>query len=192
MVFLVRETLTEEDREAWKRVSVRRRKLARNGYGCLLSLWLAMKLLGAFVFGCGALILYLTEVADPGLIMGVMQAAIALCTIGAGSWLIWTLRRPPIRPERPPERDSPPSRMPDTAVWAVFFGDGNFLFWDDSERVRLSYSSIIDAYEDAGRFYLFFEDRPPLVLPKRGFAGGTAEDFRDFLEKEFGWPIERV
>lgn len=192
MVFLVRETLTEEDKTAWKRVSIRRQKLARSGYGLFLSLWLAMKLLGAYVCGIGLLILYVTAVADPGLIMGVLQAAMALCAIGAGGWLISTFLRPPIRPEKLPERDSPPPGIPDTPVWAVFFGDNRFFFRDALEKVCMSYSSIISIWEDAGRFYLFFKDCPPLVLPKRGFAGGTPEDFRDFLEKEFGWPVERI
>ena len=82
--------------------------------------------------------------------------------------------------------------MPNGPVKAAFFGDGRFVFWDVSEKVRRGYSPVAAAWEDEGRFYLFFEDRLPLVLPKRGLAGGTAEDFRDFLEREFGWPVERI
>lgn len=192
MVFLVRETLTEEDRAAWRRIAARREKLFRSGYGLFLGLWLAMKLLGVFLTGYGGVILYWTGAEDPGLFVGVLQAIVALYAIGGGGWLLLTLPRPPKRPDKLPERDFPPSGMPDTPVRAAFFGDGCFVFWDASERVRLGYSSITAAWEDEGRFYLFFQDHPPLVLPKRGFAGGTAEDFRDFLEGEFEWLVERI
>lgn len=192
MVFRVQGTLTEEDRAAWRRVSGHRQKFARSGYGFLLGLWLTMKLLGAFLLSIGVAIFYLTGVEAPGLFLGVLQAIIALYVIGAGGWLLLTLRRPPIRPEKLPDRDFPPSGMPDAPVRAVFFRDGCFTFWDASGRVRLGYSSVLCAWEDGGRFYLFFQDRPPLVLPKRGFAGGTPEDFRDFLEGELGWPVERM
>lgn len=69
---------------------------------------------------------------------------------------------------------------------------GCFSIWIPAERIRLGYSSVTAVWGDEGRFYLFFEDRPPLLLPKRGFSGGTAEEFRDFLEQEFGWPVERI
>ena len=193
MVFRVRETLTEEDRKAWRRASDRREKLARSGYGLFLGLWLAMKLLGMFLAGCGAVVLYWTGAEDPGVIKGVLQAIIALYLIGGGGWLLLTLPRPPKRPgKKLPDRDFPPSGMPDIPVRAVFFGDGCFALWEGPGKVRLGYSSISAYWEDEGRFYLFFEDRTPLVLPKRGLAGGTAEEFRDFLEREFGWPVERI
>ncbi len=70
MVFLVREALTEEDRAAWRRVSVRWQKLPRRGYGLFLCLWLAMKLLGVFLTGYGGVILYWTGAEDPGLFAG--------------------------------------------------------------------------------------------------------------------------
>lgn len=192
MVFLVRETLTEEDRKAWRRASDRREKLARSGYGLFLGLWLAMKLLGMFLAGCGAVVLYWTGAGDPGVFKGVLQAIMALYVIGGGGWLLLTFPRPPKRPGKLPDRDFPPSGMPDTPVRAAFFGDGCFAFWEGTGKVRLGYSSISAYWEDEGRFYLFFEDRTPLVLPKRGLAGGTEEDFRDFLEQEFGWPVERI
>ena len=81
--------------------------------------------------------------------------------------------------------------MPDTPVRAVFFEDGCFGFWDASGKVRRGYSSVAAAWEDEGRFYLFFRDRPPLVLPERGLDGGTPEAFRDFLEQKLGTPVER-
>ena len=192
MVFRVRAFLTEEDRKAWRRASAKREKLARGGYGLFLGLWLAMKLLGMFLAGCGVAILYWTGAEAPGVLPGVWQAIIALYAIGGGGWLLLTLPRPPKRPEKLPDRDFPPSGMPDTPVRAAFFGDGYFVFWEGSGKVRRGYSSISVYWEDEGRFYLFFEDRPPLVLPKRGLAGGTEEDFRDFLEREFGWPVERI
>lgn len=66
MVFRVRAVLTEEDRKAWRRASAKREKLARGGYGLFLGLWLAMKLLGMFLAGCGAAILYWTGAEAPG------------------------------------------------------------------------------------------------------------------------------
>ena len=66
------------------------------------------------------------------------------------------------------------------------------MIWNASERVRLGHSSITAAWEDEGRFYLFFQDRPPLILPKRGFTGGTPEEFRGLLERELEWFVERI
>ena len=89
---------------------------------------------------------------------------------------------------RLPGEDSP---LPDP-VRAAFFENGCLVFWDAAGKVRLGYSSIAAAWEDGGRFYLFFRDRPPLVLPERGLDGGTPEAFRDFLERKMGAPVERV
>lgn len=82
--------------------------------------------------------------------------------------------------------------MPDMPVRAVFFGDGSFTFWESSKKARLGYQAVAAAWEDEGRFYLSFQDRPPLVLPKRGLGRWMPEDFRDFLERELGKPIERA
>ncbi len=186
MVFLVREALTEEDRAAWRRVSVRWQKLPRRGYGLFLCLWLAMKLLGVFLTGYGGVILYWTGAEDPGLFAGVLRAIIALYAIGGGGWLLLTLPRPPKRPGKQPVQE------PVLIIRTVFFGDGCFMIWNASERVRLGYSSITAAWEDEGRFYLFFQDRPPLILPKRGFTGGTPEEFRGLLERELEWFVKRI
>lgn len=184
MVFRVRGTLLEEDQAAWRRLSARRERAARKKRRKAVCSWAWDKFCGFGIAMYGVLALCLA-IYD-GVRIGWTICGL-LMTFG-GLWMFVSVGRRPVRETAaPPSQDFPPSGMPDTPVRAVFFGDGCFVLWEGPGKVRLGYSSILSAWEDEGRFYLFFQDRPPLVLPKRGLAGGTAEEFRDFLEREFGW-----
>lgn len=189
MVFRVRAFLTEEDRKAWRRLAAQRERSARKKHRKAVRGWLGVKLCGIGNTVFGALMLC-------AVISGGMRAAwgiLASVLTVTGLWIFLTAGRCPVwELFSPSGRDFPPSVVPNGPAKAAFFGDGYFVFWEGPGKVRLGYSSISAYWEDEGRFYLFFEDRPPLVLPKRGLAGGTAEDFRDFLEQEFGWPVERI
>lgn len=188
MVFRVQGTLTEEDRATWRRLAAHRERTARKKHRKAVRSWLGEKLWAVYGVAWGLLTLW--GVAH-GMAVGWVILALFLLTVSP--WMFIKAGRCPVwEPASPPGQDFPPSGMPDAPVRAVFFRDGCFTFWDASGRVRLGYSSVLCAWEDGGRFYLFFQDRPPLVLPKRGFAGGTPEDFRDFLEGELGWPVERM
>lgn len=185
MVFLVRETLTEEDRAAWrrlrdKRIREVRRERRRNTLG-----WLADVLSAFLCTAMGAAALY-------AIARGKMSAWYLLAApfmLVGGACILLTRGRIPARETGLlPGEELPFS---DT-VRAVFFGDGCFAFWDTSGKVRMGYSSIHDIWEDEGRFYLFFKDRPPLVVRKSGLGRWMPEDFRDFLENTLGFPVERV
>lgn len=185
MAFRVQGTLTEEDRAAYQRLRDRRVRKARRKHRRDTLGWLGDKLSSFICAAMGVIALY--AIASGG--MSAWYLLVAPFMLICGVVTFAARGRFPVRKTGClPGEELALSH----SVRAVFFGDGCFTFWDASGKVRLGYSSILCAWEDEGRFYLFFRDRPPLVLPKRGFAGGTAEDFRDFLEKEFGWPIERV
>lgn len=189
MVFLVRETLTEEDRKAWKRLAAQREQAARKKHRKAVRGWLGDKLCGVCNTVFGILALY--AVASGGMKAGC--AVWGLILLFAGPWMFLASGHCPAREAAsPPGQDFPPSGMPETPVRAVFFGDGCFAFWNGAGKVRPGYSSIICAWEDAGRFYLFFRNCPPLVLPKRSLGRWMPEDFRDFLERELGFPVERI
>lgn len=189
MVFCVRGTLLEEDRAAWRRLKAQRERAARKKHQKAVRGWFGDKLCGFGIMMYGILALCLA-IYDGMRIGGTICGL--LMTFG-GLWMFVSLGRRPVRETAaPPGQDFPPSGMPDTPVRAAFFGDGCFAFWDASGKVRLGYSSIAAAWEDEGRFYLFFQNRPPLVLPKRGFSGGEPEAFRNFLEGEQDVPVERM
>lgn len=191
MVFLIKDTLTVEDRAAWRRLAVQRERHACGGYRILMILWLTMKLLGLFLLVSGGLALYLcgTSFKDKRILKGMLYTAMGLIYSMGGIWLFLRLRNPPIRPRRLPKEDFPPSGMPDMPVRAVFFEDGSFTFWEASEKVRLGYQAVDSVWEDSGCFYLFFRERPPLVLPKRGLGRQGPEGFRRFLERTIGKPM---
>lgn len=189
MVFLVREILTEEDWAAWRELSAQRERAARKKRRRSIRGWLGDKLCGIAnaVFGASMLC---------AVVSGGMKAAWAvfgLILIIGGFWMFLAAGRRPAREAAcSPAQDFPPSGIVNGSIRAVFFEDGCFVFWDASGKTRLRYSSILCAWEDKGRFYLFFQDRSPLVLPKRGFAGCIPENFRDLLERELGRPVERL
>lgn len=196
MVIRVQETLTKEDRAAWRRLAARENRVRKRwergiwvGYGVIWAGWLTLKLFGAFTILIGARFLPHAVCADTPLWLKIFGVLDALALIGSGICLLGLLRR---SPGRPPGHDFGrllPTELPtDAPIRAVFFGDGYFTFWDARGKVRLGYSSIDEAWEDEGRFYLLFRDRPPLALPKRGFAGCGPEAFRDFLEDAAGFP----
>ena len=189
MVFRVRATLMEEDRAGWRRLASQRKRTARRKYRRTVRSWLGNKLYGVGSTASGVLMLY--AVISGGMKAGWGVVALVLTVIGP--WTFLTAGRHPVWGTfSPPGRDFPPSVMLDGPVKAAFFRDGCFVFWDVSEKVRRSYSSIAAVWEDEGRFYLLFQDRPPLVLPKRGVVQGTPEDFRDFFERKLGRPVERI
>lgn len=199
MVFRVRGTLMEEDRKAWrwlaacqKRSEVISYLVIRIGYGIVWGVWLLLRLLGLYYIFCGVMLLPRAVSGDMPLWLKFIEVPLAVVLIGCGVRVLFLFPHSPSWASPLDRLNFLPPELPDGPVRAVFFGDGNFLLWDAAGRDRLGYSSIICTREDEGRFYLFFEDRPPLVLPKRGLAGGTEENFRDFLEREFGWPVERI
>ncbi len=189
MVFRVRGTLTKEDRAAWRRLAVRYdrsvvkkyRTAKRERLKMKLSAWLMLIISGVGLFA-----------AVSGGISPWM-APLMLFLIITGIFLLFFVKQPEIKPPtRLFEYDFPPSDMPDTPVRAAFFEDGCFVFWNAAERVRLGYAAITAAWEDAERFYLFLRNRPPLVLPKRGFAGEMSEDFRGFLGNTIDFPMKSM
>lgn len=189
MVFLIKGTLTEEDRNAWRDMAEQREQTTRKKYRKKVRRWLEDKLcaVGNTAFGA----LTLCAVVSGGMKAG--WAVWGLILLFGGPWMFLKTGHCPARETvSPPGQDFPPSGMPDMPVRAEFFGDGCFTCWDAFGKARLGYSSILCAWEDEGRFYLFFRDRPPLVLPKRAFTRWMPEDFRDFLERELGWPVERI
>lgn len=182
MVFLVRETLTKEDETACRRAAERWcRTLHKPEEGWGSRIFVCLYVTALWCFGLKILLGMGISFWSPA---GIFALICVLLT-----WAViwpWNLRAPVFfKPIPAPEWQDIPLRI-------VFFGDGCFSIWAPAERIRLGYSSVTAVWEDEGRFYLFFEDRPPLLLPKRGFSGGTAEEFRDFLEQEFGWPVERI
>lgn len=187
MVFLVRETLTEEDWAAWRSLVAQRKRTARKKYRKAVRSWLGNKLCGIGSTVFGALMLY--AVIRGG--MGAGWGVLAPVLIVIGPWTFLTAGRNPVwEPSFLP--GFPSSGIPDAPVKAAFFGDGCFVLWNAPERDRRGYSSITAVWEDGERFYLFFQDRPPLVLPKRGFSKGAPESFRDFLEDTLGFLVELV
>lgn len=107
----------------------------------------------------------------------------------AGSWRkirLWPPRAPAFwKPVLVPEWWNVPLRT-------AFFGNGSFSVWAPTESVRLGYSEIAGIWEDGERFYLFFKDHLSLVLQKSGLGRRMPENFRNFLEREYGRPVERI
>lgn len=192
MVFRIKAELTEEDRRAWQRVAACRARSFRRGYGFLMLLWLAMKILGLSLLVLVSVMLALLSGSDTWLVIKLCGMVDAAVFVYFGIGLLRLFFRPPKRPDGPPAWDFPPDKLSETPVRAAFFGDGCFAFRASGEKIRLGYSTITGAWEDGGRFYLFFADRPPLVLPKRGLGRWMPEDFRDFLERELEVPVERM
>lgn len=199
MVFYVREPLTEEDRAAWRRLAAHQkrdealfRRMLWIGYGVIWGGWLMLKLFGLVFIFRGVTFLSWAVTGELPLWMGFTGVPFAALMVGCGICLLLLFPRSPGWPSPLDRLDVLSAEVSDTPVRAAFFGDGCFAFWDASGKARLGYSSIAAAWEDEGRFYLFFQNRPPLVLPKRGFSGGEPEAFRNFLEREQGVPVERT
>lgn len=189
MVFLVRGILTEEDWAAWRELATQRERVSRKKRRRSIRGWLGNKLCGIANTVFGTLTLC-------AVVSGGMKAAWAIWGLIAmigGLWIFLATGRYPARETAySPGQDFPPSGIVNLSIQAVFFEDGYFAFWDDLGKIRLRYSSILCTWEDKGRFYLFFRDRSPLVLPKRGFVRCIPENFRDLLERELGRPVERL
>lgn len=182
MVFLVCQTLTEEDRTGCRKAAERWCKSVHRppeGWGSRIFICLYLTALSCFVLG---LLLKVN-----GSIWNPFGIFVMVCALV--NWVMYWPRplRAPVffKPEPAPEWQDIPLRV-------IFFGDGSFSVWTPTERTRLGYSSISSAWEDEGRFYLFFQDHPPLIVRKSGLGRWMPEDFRDFLELELGCPIERI
>ena len=155
MVFLVREILAEEDWAAWRELAAQRERIDRKKHRRSIRGWLGNKLCGIVTTVFGALTLC-------AVVSGGTKAAWAiwgLIFMIGGLWMfLATGRRPARETACSPGQDFPPSGIVKLSIRAVFFEDGYFVFWDISGKTRLRYSSILCAWEDKGRFYLFFQD----------------------------------
>jgi len=188
MVFFIRETLTAEDRAAWKRLAVRRDKAIREKRRASIRTWIEGKLMGILSIAFGGLTMFAVVKGGMSMPYAFFSAFFVIC-----GFFIFFKEPPPIQQTGGlPEKDFPPSESPDMPVRAVFFEDGSFTFWEASKKIRLGYQAVDSAWEDSGCFYLFFQERPPLVLPKRGLGRWGPEGFRCFLEREMGKPVRRI
>lgn len=59
-------------------------------------------------------------------------------------------------------------------------------------KSELEYGCIRRLLEDADRFYLFDSPGSAFILPKRDFKRGTPEEFRDFISRVTGKPVEQI
>lgn len=57
-------------------------------------------------------------------------------------------------------------------------------------RSEYEYGLILRILEDKARFYLFDTVQTAFILPKRDFEQGTVDDFREFIGRTTGKPIE--
>ncbi len=188
MVFFIKETLSAEDRAAWRKLAVHWDKAIRKKRRAAVRDWVEWKITGLSSLVFGGLIAFAVVKGS----MRVLWIFYSLFLVIGG---ICILAAKPPRIERAAslsKENFPPPEATDTPVRAVFFEDGCFIFWASSKKNRLGYQAITAAWEDEGRFYLFIQDRPPLVLPKRGLGRWMPEDFRDFLERKLEEPVRRV
>lgn len=185
MIFFFRETLTEEDRAAWRRLRSRWKREVRKKRRRDVLDWIGDKFSSLACAAAGALMLY--AVSSGGMSVGYLFCAAPMLVAGT---LMFAARGrfPDKETDLLPKEDILP---PDPAR-AVFFGDGSFTFWERSVKVRMGYSAVTGAWEDGERFYLLLQNRIPLVLPKRGLGRWMPEDFRDFLERETGAPVKEI
>ena len=66
------------------------------------------------------------------------------------------------------------------------------FYWSSEEGGRqYGYETLKAVYEANGLFVLKTADSWGALNPS-GFTQGTPEDFRDFLERKLGWPVERI
>lgn len=192
MVFRIKAELTEEDRAAWRLLALQREKARRKKRWAAVRIWLGNKLLSLSLVVFGILGMYALSLGRATLRDQVYIGVVSPLFLFGGI-LICVVNPYPFKRSKPlSEKDFPPSGLLDAPVRAAFFGDGCFVFRASGEKIRLGYSTVTGAWEDGGRFYLFFADRPPLVLPKRGLGRWMPEDFRDFLERELEVPVERM
>lgn len=69
------------------------------------------------------------------------------------------------------------------------FSEESFLGFQSGTETTWQYGAVQDAYETEGYFVLRFDKLTCIILDKEGFAQGTAEGFRRFIERKIGKPI---
>ena len=104
-----------------------------------------------------------------------------------GGYLLLSLRRTPLGAG---------------AAWRSYPEKGRLLTYrvtDDGitcqsagSLLNFEYALVQCVLEDQERFYLFVDQRAAHMLRKDGFTQGTAEDFRAFIEKKTGKPVEYI
>ena len=70
------------------------------------------------------------------------------------------------------------------------FDTDHFVLERPNVWSEYEYGLILRILEDEARFYLFDTVQSAFVLPKRDFEQGTVDDFRDFIGRTTGKPIE--
>lgn len=72
------------------------------------------------------------------------------------------------------------------------FDEESFQSLQEGAESTYDYGTIQAAYETEGYFFFLLNTGHSAVLDQKGFLKGTAGDFRDFLEKKLGRPLEFV
>ena len=82
--------------------------------------------------------------------------------------------------------------LPGTEKAVTVFSEDNFVSTTDVGKTEWNYDMILAVAETPDFFVFIFSKNHGQVYDKRSLQGGTADDFRRFIEAAAGKPVQRI
>ena len=82
--------------------------------------------------------------------------------------------------------------LPGTEKAVTVFSEDKFVSTTDVGKTEWNYDKILAVAETADFFVFIFSKNHGQVYDKRSLQGGTADDFRRFIEAAAGKPVQRI
>lgn len=103
-------------------------------------------------------------------------------------YLIWKLYRPQILVKK----DMNSEKIVKEKNFKYEFYQNYFKLFDDYNFDKIKYTKLYKIFETTDFFYLYVDDENSLLVEKKGFYYGTADEFSKFLKKNYWFKYKLI
>ena len=97
-----------------------------------------------------------------------------------------------IRPTLKVKKDFESDKIQKEKVFKFIFCKNYFKIYDNLKYYKIKYAKLYKIFDTNDFFYLYINDENSLLVDKKGFYYGTADEFSKFLKKNYWFKYKLI